>query len=96
LSVKNTFQHQKQPTIDQVAKQMSSSIAHEDEYETTLEMEYSYHAKVSLEFNKQLFISVDDEDKRSEMKKMQMLIYKLMVPNWTALFMLVCNHQCNF
>jgi len=70
-------------------------ISHDDEYKTTLEMEYNYYVQVSLEFKEKLLIG--NKEKRNQIKKnMQMLIYEQIVPNWTALFMLIRNHQCVF
>jgi len=91
------FQHQEQVLVDQVALQIWNQILHDNEYETTLQMEYNYYVQVSLEFKKKLLICIGNKEKRNRIKKnMQMLIYEQIVPNWTALFMLIRNHQCVF
>ncbi len=89
------FQHQKQVPVDLVALQISNQISHDNEYETTLQMEYNYYVQVSLEFKKNLLVYICNKEKRIK-KKLCMLIYEQIVPNWTVLFMLICNHQCIF
>jgi len=91
------FQHQKQVPMDQVALQIWNHISHDNEYETTQQMEYDYYMQVSLEFEKKLFICIGNKEMRYRIKKMmRKLIYEQIVPNWTTLFMLIRNHQCIF
>jgi len=89
------FQKQKQTMVDQVGQQMSHSVICKDNYERSIKMEYSYHDQISLEFNKKLLLVADEPHTITKTKeKMKMLIYEQIIPNWTALFMLICNHLC--
>ena len=87
------FQKQNQATVDQVAQQMSQSIDFCDNNQSSMEVERSYREIVSSEFNQELLLVDDKSSFITKTKEdMKLLLYKQIIPNWTALFILVCNH----
>jgi len=91
------FQKQKQATVDQVAQQMSQSIAFHDNNRWSIDVELSYRQQISSKFNQKLLLVVDKSSSLTKSKEeTKMLIYKQIKPNWTALFILIRNHLLIF
>jgi len=85
---KQTKQHN-----DDVARTISNNVCIQDEFETTMEMEYQYHTQVTSESTRVVNIQVNKEAK-DKTKEFHIVKYEQIIPNWMVFFMKIRNHNC--
>jgi len=79
--------------IDDIVKNLSSTVMIDDPFETTAEMEQEYYSVISSDLQKVTPILVDRDKKAKRLTQFSIAKYKQFIPNWSVLFMKVRNHN---
>jgi len=78
---------------EQVVREMSNIIDHEEDFETKMEMESKFVDLITLESNKEVIIAVEKAKKHSMEKQFCIGKYEQINPNWSAFFAYVQDHE---
>ena len=85
--------HKKKGKNEQVVREMSNIIDHEEDLETKMEMESKFVDLITLESNKEVIIAVEKAKKHSMEKQFCIGKYEQINPNWSAFFAYVRDHE---
>ncbi len=87
------YPKKKRKSNDHVMRELSSTIGHDKEFETKMEMENMLVDLITLESNKKVIVAVEKDKKDVMEKQFNLGKYEQINPNWSAFFTSLRDHK---